>query len=176
MNNFAQAASFFGQLAAGAYANNLSPVLDMIGAAVKAEVENEIGEYQSGIGGFPATAPLAASTLERKSKHGLGKHGNPDSPLWATGKFHDSIGTRKSIPTLSVQIGSNEDHVIFHELGTSNEPPRPVFGPATLRVLPRLIPAISAAAAHGIAGGVWQGLSAEGITHTSQGQGVRITT
>lgn len=164
MKTLGQAAMYFGQLAIGGYKLNLVPILDMIGAAVKTEVEKEIGEYQGSIGPFPATAPLADATLERKGRDNLGKGGDPNTPLYATGKFHDSIGTAKDINSLSVEIGTDVEYIIEQELGTSRIPPRPVFGPATLRALPPLEPAITASAALGIVGGVWKGLAVEGIT------------
>ena len=174
MKSFKQAAAHFGSLAAGGYKQNLSPILDMIGTAVKHEVQSEIGEYQPGVGPYPPMAPLADATLERKTEKGLGKTGDPNSPLWATGEFHDSIQTAKSISELSVEVGTDRENVVAHELGTSNEPPRPIFGPSVLRALPPLLPAISAAAAMGISGGVWKGLTAEAITHTNQGPGANI--
>lgn len=174
MKSLTDAAQFFGQLAAGGYKRNLLPILDLIGNSVKAEVEKEIGEYQGAIGPYPATAPLAEATLERKSKAALGKGGLANSPLWATGKFHDSIETAKNVTGLEVEIGTNVDYVINQELGTSKIPPRPVFGPATLRVLPKLLPTIAAAGAAGIKGGAWKGLSAEGIAYTSKGMNTNL--
>ena len=165
MKTLNQAAAFFGQLAAGGYKHNLSPILDLMGSHVKTEVEKEIGEYQSGIGPFPDTAQLSDVTLERKGREGLGKGGDPDTPLWATGEFHDSIQVHKDVPSLSVEIGSDVDHVVFQEMGAGNAPPRPVFGPSVLRAIPPIMPQIEATAAMGLAGGVWSGLGVEGITH-----------
>lgn len=165
MKTLGQLATIFAGLAAGGFKSNLVPVLGLIGTNIQAEVQSEIGEYQTGIGGYPATAQLADSTLDRKARAGTGKGGNPDAPLWATGAYHDSIDVRMDIATLSVEIGSNDEKAIRHELGTDRMPPRPVFGPSTMRALPPLIPAISAAASFGIKGGVWSGLSAAAVTY-----------
>jgi hypothetical protein len=174
MKTLGQLASHFGQLAAGAYKQNLSPILDLIGQAVKTEVQKEIGEYQGAISPFPRTAPLAQATLDRKADNNWGKGGNPDTPLWATGDYHNSIGVAKDVNSLSVEIGSNTPYVKYHELGTGEMPQRPIFGPATLRAIPPLLPAISDAAGLGIIGGAWKGLSAEGITHTPDGPSANI--
>lgn len=164
MNSLTQLAGMFGRMAAGGYKQQLSPVLDMLGNAVKAEVEKEIGEYQSSISPFSATEQLADATLERKTRANLGKNGNADSPLWATGDFQASIQTAKDVSALTVEIGSNLDYVVYSELGTSKEPPRPVFGPAALRAIPLLLPAVAAAGGNGMAGGVWSGLGVKGTT------------
>jgi hypothetical protein len=159
-----QLAAHFGKLAAGAYKQNLSPVLDMLGQAVKAEVEKEIGEPQGSIGPYPATAPLSIETVYKKAKAGTGKGGDPFSPLWETGAYHDSIGVAKDIPSLSVEIGTNLDYVEHLEVGTGSMPPRPVLGPSALRAIPPLLPVVAHAAAQGIMGGAWSGLSVEGVT------------
>lgn len=174
MKTLGQAANYFGNLAAGAYKSNLSPVLDMLGRAVQDEAKREIGHYQPGISPFPGTAKLAPATIERKIQRQHGMGGNPDTPLWATGAYHDSIQTAKDVSSLSVEIGSNEPHVIFHELGTRNMPQRAVFGPATLRAVPPLLPKVAQAGVWGMAGGVWKGLGVEGITHTPLGPSANI--
>lgn len=163
------------QMAAGGYRHALTPVLDEVGKAVKDEVKKEIGTYQPGVGQYPATAPLAQSTLETKAKKGHGKGGNPDTPLWATGDFHDDVNFKSNTATLSVQIGTNKEYIAQHELGNVHHPPRPVFGPATLRVLPHQMPLLAKAAAMGIAGGAWKGLGAFGRTHTKQGASATLS-
>ena len=159
MKTFGQAAEYFRRLAAGGYKAHLEAVLDLIGREVKAECEREIGTYMGAIGQYPATAPLEQSTIDRK--------GN-DDPLFRTGIYHDSIETYVDRRDLSVEIGTNVDYVVYHELGTSHNPPRPIFGPATLRTMPRLQAAITQAAGMGVMGGVWADLEAEGLEYTSQ--------
>lgn len=173
MKTLSQMASLFGNLAAGGYKNHLSPTLDLIGNGVKIEVQKEIGEYNPAIANYPVTASLADSTIERKSRDGLGNNG-PDSPLWAEGDYHNSIQTAKNVSKLCVEIGSNVKYVKFHELGTADMPPRRIFGPSTLRAIPPLLPAIAKAAGMGITGGVWKGLGAEGITHTPAGPSANV--
>jgi hypothetical protein len=166
MQDIGDLAKMFGQMAAGSYKQKLSPVLDLMGHTVKAEVQKEIGEYQGPIGPFPATASLAPDTLYLKAERGHGKGGDPDTPLWATGEFHDSIQVAKHVETLSVEVGTDVPYVKYQELGTSTQPPRPVFGPSTLRAIPKILPDISQSAGNalGQAAGAWGHLGVEGIT------------
>ena len=159
-----QAASYFGKLALGGYKANLAPALTVIGAAVKHECEKEIGEYQGAIGGYPATAPLSPDTIDRKTKKGLGKGGDADSPLWETGKYHDSIETAQDLIALEVEIGTRVDYVKYQELGTSHIPPRPIFGPSTLRAIPPLLPVLAELGTLAVAGGMLSGLAADAVT------------
>lgn len=168
MKELGELAKMFGELATGAYKDDLVPILDLIGSQVKSELETQIGEYQPGIGPFPAMAPLSQTTIEIKSRLGLGKNG-PDSPLWATGAFHDDIGYQINRNDLSVEIGTHKDYILYQELGTGKIPPRPIFGPVTMQVMQKLAPQISAAAAMGITGGVWGNLGVKANPFTSRG-------
>lgn len=174
MRSFGQMAQIFGKLAAGGLKKSMSSTLDTIGEGVKKECQKEIGEYQPGIGPYPATAPLSPVTLERKARKGHGKGGNPDTPLYATGEYQESIQYMKDTGKLSVEIGTNVPYVKFHEVGTSEMPPRPIFGPATMRAIPPLLPVIKKAAIYGIFSGAWGDIGAEGITHAGGKKRVNI--
>lgn len=132
------------------YKINMRKSLKEVGEVVSAEARKSVGVYQSGIGPFPAWAGLADSTIERKSRSGLGMGGNPNTPLYATGRFKQSIAYKAE--NQSVTIGTNVPYIVHTEVGTSKMPPRPVFGPAALRALPRLLPCIAAAGACAVAG------------------------
>lgn len=138
--------------AARGYQRALNHALDDIGQAVAAEAHSKIGHYQPAMGQYPAWAPLAPATIASKAKKGLGMGGNPNTPLYATGKFSRDIGHRVNAQDLAVQIGTRRPYIVYTELGTSQMPPRPVFGPAALAVVPRLLPKIAHFAAVGIAG------------------------
>jgi hypothetical protein len=103
-------------------------VLTVLGFEVSEKVQSMIGEKQI------FWADLKESTIERKQRKGWGKGGNPDSPLWATGEYHDSIQFSLSGRD-KVQIFSTLDFVKYLEMGTSKMPPRPVFKPAAKLVL-----------------------------------------
>jgi hypothetical protein len=169
-----QFAAYLGKLAAGAYKAELVPVLQHVGDEVKKEVEKEIGEYQSAIGPYPDTAPLSPVTLEIKQRRGLGR-GGPDTPLYATGEFSERIGVEVHKDDLSVEIGTTIDHVVYTELGTSTQPARPVFGPAALRVMPKVEAEVAAAALTGIIGGTWAGLGLKAVTHADGNDTAELT-
>lgn len=169
MKTFGDMAALFGGLAAGAYRRSLSPALNQIGEAVKADVKANIGTYQSAIGPFPATPPLAQATLQIKGRRGHGMGGDPDTPLYATGEFYGDVNVRVDILNLSVEIGTNAEHIARHEVGDSNVPPRPIFGPATLRAVPKCLPALASAGFMGRLGGVWKGPGISAVTFTPAG-------
>ena len=164
-SSLGQFAGFLGGLAAGGYRAGLVPTLEHVGNEVKNEVEHEIGTYQGAVGPYPATAPLSDVTIERKMREGLGMGNDPDTPLFATGEFSKDVKTDVQPLALAVEIGTNVDHIVYTELGTDKQPPRPIFGPAALRALPKVMPTIAAAAVTGIVGGAWSGLGAKAITH-----------
>ena len=126
--------------------------LDGVGQDVANEVRTEIGEYQPGIGPFPPMAPLAESTIDTKVSKNLGKGGDPDTPLYASGAFESDIGHAVDAGALSVEVGTNQNHVIYTEFGTAKQPPRPIFGPAALRILPKIKSRVAAAAVTGLIG------------------------
>lgn len=156
--------------AAGAYRTQLIPVLQQMGRMAVEEIKNEIGNYQSAIGPYPATAQLSPVTLDIKTRQGLGLNGNPDTPLWATGDFWADVSFQVDPGSLSVEIGTNKFYIVYTELGTGTMPPRPIFGPATLRIAPQLGAVAASGSFAGIFGGVWSGLGVRGTTATSRGQ------
>jgi len=90
-----------------------------VGEAVVKGAKKKFGIYQKSVYSFPAWAELAPRTLLD----------NPaNTPLLRTGKTKESIGFE--VNGDDVVVGSSEPTMIYHELGTSTEPPRPVLGPA----------------------------------------------
>ncbi|MBY0548721.1 MAG: hypothetical protein K2W95_15735 [Candidatus Obscuribacterales bacterium] len=130
----------------------MTSALDQIGQDVKAQAIANIGHYQNAVGNYPAWAQLAPATLDRKSRYGQGLGGNPDTPLYATGKLQRSIKYVVHRPSLSVHIGSNVKSIVYTEFGTQDMPPRPLFGPAAMQVMPRFLPMLGAYALAGIGG------------------------
>lgn len=110
--------------------------LNILGAAVAEDARQSIGTYQQAIGPYTAWTQLAASTLYNKAKSGLGKNGNPDTPLYATGAMAASIEYK--VPNAQqAHVGSDDETLIWMEEGTTKMPPRPVLGPAALRTVPK---------------------------------------
>lgn len=132
-------------------------VLDTVGKEIQHEVKEVlIGRITplQATGPFPAWDKLKPSTLTRKAEEGLGKNSDPRSMLYATGMLYQSIGVQRSMAALSVTIGTNIPYAEVLERGNPwhNMGPRPFFGPAAIRVIPRLLPRIEKLLGDTIAG------------------------
>jgi HK97 gp10 family phage protein len=79
---------------------------------VQARAKKTIGTNQE------MWAPLAASTIADKQKHGF----KTPAPLLRTGELRDSI--EYTVDGLEGEVGSNLDKALFLEMGTSRMPPR----------------------------------------------------
>jgi hypothetical protein len=153
------------------YKHGLEHGLHEIGEAVEEHARLKIGSYQPGIGPYPAWAPLTDATLERKTNEGFGKGGNPDTPLYASGEFEQDIGHTVDEHGLRVMVGTNKDYVIYSELGSAHEPPRPVLAPTALEVLPHYVERIRALASYGL-GSASVGFAVLDADLSSEGQTV----
>ena len=93
-----------------------------------------IGEYQQG------WAPLAAATLTDKAAKGFGV---PD-PLLRSGELRDSLSgqAEEMLDGVHGVVGSTSPNMIFSEMGTKNEPPRPVLSPALIQSEPEIATAL----------------------------------
>jgi len=91
--------------------------LDRAGAIVEEEAKRVLGTYEYG---WPALSP---QTIRNK--------GGRDTPGIDTGEMHDSIGHRAD--ETSVQIGSDDQKLVWFEHGTVNQPPRSVLAEALAR-------------------------------------------
>jgi len=91
--------------------------LDRGGEIIETEAKRVIGTYDYG------WELLAESTLARKSA---------DTPLLETGEMRDSISHQ--VVGDSVQIGSDNQKAVWHELGTSRIPPRSFLMGAAMHV------------------------------------------
>jgi hypothetical protein len=98
--------------------------------ATLAEVREMFGHYQSAEGPFPAWAPLAQATLERRAQRAI----NPnDEPLLESGDLEASYIVER-FGNGQVAVGSDSEYAEAQETGNDRIPPRPVLGPALLRV------------------------------------------
>lgn len=94
---------------------------------VEKVAKSEFGEYQPARGSFPAWVELADATKADRVAKGF----TENDPLLRTGDLRDSIGNR--VAGLDAEIGSDDDVMVYQELGTEKMPPRPVLGPAAIR-------------------------------------------
>lgn len=131
---------------------NIKNVLTLVGRATAKQARSMVGTLQPGIGPYPAWERLANATVERKTRYGLGKGGDPETPLYATGRFARAIRFKVDANRGCVHVGTNVEYIMYTELGTAHMPPRPVFSPAALRTVPKFIPTLAESVAASLIG------------------------
>lgn len=101
---------------------------------VQSTAKEKFGTYQPGVGGFPAWASLAESTIQQKERAGGGEdpligHYIRKTGGGAGGQLRGSILTK--IGVMEATIGTNDKVGAYQEFGTSRGiPPRPFLRPA----------------------------------------------
>lgn len=98
--------------------------LEAVAAHVEKRAKEEVGHYQQAVGPFPAWQQLADSTKADRVAQGY----TENDPGLRSGDMRGSIGHQ--VHGHEALIGSNDEHLVYFELGTSKQPPRPVLGPA----------------------------------------------
>lgn len=101
---FASHLAFMAAEMEGEHKGELQQAADL----VKKEAKASIGTYKHG---WP---PLAPSTLAKKSA---------DTPLLQTGELRNSIESG-IVDSNTVEVGTNNQKGVWHELGTTKAPPR----------------------------------------------------
>lgn len=96
--------------------------LNESGKLVQEECKRVLGTYEYG------WSPLAPSTLARKKA---------DTPGLETGEMQASI--EYTADASMVEIGSDNEKLVWFELGTSRQPPRSVLAEALHRKTPEVI-------------------------------------
>lgn len=124
-----QAAGFFLTLAHG-----LTPathnMLDYAGQVVEDEAKRLLGTYDY----QPRWAELADATKEDRVHQGYPEN----EPGLRSGEMRDSIHHVVDRAAHTVHIGSDDDKLVWFELGTVHQPPRTVLKGALLNVADRL--------------------------------------
>lgn len=105
-----------------------------------------VGHYQTNTGPFPPWAELADATKADRVRRGF----EEDEPGLRTGEMRDSIehavGVREAV------VGSNDDKLVWFELGTVHQPPRSVLGAAAHQTGPRVAEEIGLGVVKGLVG------------------------
>lgn len=98
--------------------------LERAAKLVEKRAKEKIGEYQQAAGPFAAWAELADATKADRARQGFPE----DEPGLRTGEMRDSI--EHQVSATEAQIGSDDDKLVWFELGTAKQPPRSVLGGA----------------------------------------------
>ena len=117
-------AEFLSMVVVPNVATALEEGLHEVGEHVVQEAKSKFGHYQKQVYKFPAWAELSSRTKSNRMSEGFPEN----EPLLRTGNTRDSIDYQVSGG--DVVVGSSEPTMVYHELGTKTEPPRPVLGPA----------------------------------------------
>ncbi len=120
--------------------------LKKVAEIVEKTAKSEIGEYQPQVGLFQAWPELKDSTKEDRVRQGF----TENDPGLRTGAMRNSIDNQVS--GLEAVIGSNDDHLVYFELGTKKQEPRAVLGPAALRSTDHIVNILGNAAVSGLLG------------------------
>src|SRR5258708_1816367 len=113
-DNFALASQHWKTRVTPAVKRNMQYSLDAMAQGVQQQAINSVGTHQPAVDPFPAWAPLAQSTIDRKARgngrKSWGKGGNPNTPLYRTGKFSKSIFYRINKRNLTATIGTTKEY------------------------------------------------------------------
>lgn len=93
---------------------------------VQKQAKAEIGHYQEQMGPFPAWAELADSTKDDRVRKGF----TENDPGLRTGEMRESI--QNTVGKHEADIGSDDDKLVYFELGTVKQPPRSVLAGALI--------------------------------------------
>nr|DAT37695.1 MAG TPA: virion morphogenesis protein [Caudoviricetes sp.] len=124
-------------------------VTDASAAEIQATARGMIGDYQQAVGPYPAWEELADSTKAERSYLGYSEN----DPGYRSGKMQRSI--TRSVEGSEAVVGSNDPHLVWFDMGTPTQPPRPVLGPAAIHSEPRVRKIIGTTTFAWLAGRGW---------------------
>lgn len=126
--------------------------LEKAAVVVEKRAKEKIGEYQDQAGPFAGWAELADSTKADRVRQGYSE----DEPGLRSGEMRDSI--EHVVMDGEAQVGSNDDKLVWFELGTVKQPPRSVLGGAVVEEMEKICEivgdhAVAALVGQGVHGG-----------------------
>jgi hypothetical protein len=135
MKSFGSFAGMAAELAEAAFAvEELNhKMLEHAAKSIEKRAKEKIGEYQPETGQFVAWAELAESTKQDREQQGYSEN----EPGLRSGEMRDSIQHNSS--AIAAHVGSNDDKLVWFELGTENQPPRSVLGGAAHEKAPEIV-------------------------------------
>lgn len=107
-------------------------ILDSSAEEIQKTAKGMIGEYQGGVGPYPAWEELADSTKAERSRLGYSEN----DPGYRSGEMQRSV--QRHVEGDEAAVGSNDQDLVWFDIGTSRQPPRPVMGPAAIHSKPRV--------------------------------------
>jgi len=119
-------AAFLGE-AALAVEHRSRSALEEAARIVEHEAKTEIGHYQEQAGPFVPWAELADATKDDRVRQGF----TENDPGLRSGTMRDSINHR--VEGSEAHIGSDDQNLVYFELGTDKQPPRTVLAGALIR-------------------------------------------
>ncbi len=120
--------------------------LEKAAVLVEKRAKDKIGEYQNAAGPFAGWAELAESTKEDRVRQGF----TEDDPGLRSGEMRDSI--EHVVADGEAQVGSNDDKLVWFELGTSKQPPRSVLGGTAAESIEKIIEMVGESAVTALVG------------------------
>ncbi|HHW4682570.1 MAG TPA: hypothetical protein ACQGQI_05175 [Xylella sp.] len=121
--------------------------LEAVAAKIGHTAKQALGQYQEAVGPFPGWEELADSTKADRVRQGY----TENDPGLHSGQMRDSI--EHQTQGLEAVIGSSDDRLVWFELGTTKQPPRPVLGPAVEHTREAIRKIVGSAVVKGLLGG-----------------------
>jgi len=121
-------------------------LLERAARVVEKRAKERIGEYQGQVGSFAGWAELADSTKADRVAQGFSEN----EPGLRSGEMRDSIS--HVVRDGEAHIGSDDQNLVYFELGTSKQPPRSVLGGAAAEKTDEIVKIIGEGAAAVLAG------------------------
>jgi len=148
MKEFGSLAAFADHLAAlqAGVTAQLEKGLDRAAKRVQKTAQEEIGHYQEAAGPFQKWEELTRGTQDDRERKGYTRN----DPGLRSGAMRQSIERQRQ--GLQAAVGSNDDHLVWFEMGAKAEP-RSVLGLAAHRESEAVGQIIRDAVAHGLSGG-----------------------
>ncbi|WP_390637530.1 phage virion morphogenesis protein [Limnoglobus roseus] len=120
--------------------------LEKAAVVVENRAKEKIGEYQNEAGPFIAWPELADYTKEDRLRKGF----TENDPGLRTGEMRDSI--EHIVMDGEAHVGSDDDHLVYFELGTVKQPPRSVLGGAVVEEIDKIIEIVGESAVASLVG------------------------
>ncbi len=120
--------------------------LEKVARVVDKRAKEKIGEYQEQAGPFAGWAELADSTKEDRLRQGY----TENDPGLRSGEMRDSI--EHVVRDGEAQVGSDDDKMVWFELGTSKQPPRSVLGGAVVEEMDKITEIVGTSAVAALVG------------------------